>query len=91
MYDVYHTFLNGKKSSVLFSFLDIIIIIIIIIINNNNNSNCKEKGRFFPATIVCSPGIMVKAMDCGFVVSGFELQLHYYVHFRINTLWKYKG
>ena len=31
---------------------------------------------------------MVKAMDCGIVVSEFVLQLHYYVHFRANTLGK---
>ncbi len=29
---------------------------------------------------------MVKAMDCGIVVSEFEPQSHYYVHFRTNTL-----
>ena len=27
---------------------------------------------------------MVKAMDCGVVVSEFERQLRYYVHFRTN-------
>ena len=27
-------------------------------------------------------GVMVKATDCGIVVSEFELQLRYYVHFR---------
>ena len=26
-------------------------------------------------------GVMVKAMDCGIVVSEFVLQSHYYVHF----------
>ena len=31
---------------------------------------------------------MVKAMDCGIVVSEFELQLRYYVHFQTNTLGK---
>ena len=31
---------------------------------------------------------MVKAMDCGIVVREFELQSHYYVHFRANTLVK---
>ena len=31
---------------------------------------------------------MVKAMDCGIVVSEFELQSCYYVHFRIYTLKK---
>ena len=36
----------------------------------------------------CPRGVMVKAMDCGIVVSEFELQLLYYVHFRANTLGK---
>ena len=31
---------------------------------------------------------MVKAMDCGIVVSEFVLQSLYYVHFRANTLGK---
>ena len=31
---------------------------------------------------------MVKALDYGIVVSEFELQLRYYVHFRTNTLGK---
>ena len=29
---------------------------------------------------------MVEAMDCGIVVSEFELQSRYYVHFRTNAL-----
>ena len=33
-------------------------------------------------------GVMVKAMDCGIIVSEFVLQLRYYVHFRANTLGK---
>ena len=33
-------------------------------------------------------GVMVKALDCGIVISAFELQLRYYVHFRTNTLGK---
>ena len=33
-------------------------------------------------------GVMVKAMDCGIVVSEFVLQSHYYVHFQANTLGK---
>ena len=36
----------------------------------------------------CPRGVMVKAMDCGIVVSEFELQSCYYVHFRSNTLGK---
>ena len=33
-------------------------------------------------------GVIVKAMDCGIVVSEFELQSRYYVHFRANTFVK---
>ena len=33
-------------------------------------------------------GVMVKAMDCRIVVSEFELQSQYYIHFRVNTLGK---
>ena len=36
----------------------------------------------------CPRGVMVKAMDCGIVLSEFELQSRYYVHFRANTLGK---
>ena len=36
----------------------------------------------------CPHGVMVKAMDCGIVVSEFLLQSRYYVHFRANTLGK---
>ena len=31
---------------------------------------------------------MVKAMDCGILVTEFELHLRYNVHFRTNTLGK---
>ena len=34
----------------------------------------------------CPLGVMVKAMDCGIVVSEFVLQSRYYVQFRANTL-----
>ena len=33
-------------------------------------------------------GVMVKAMDCRIVVSGFVFQSRYYVHFWTNTLGK---
>ena len=33
-------------------------------------------------------GVMVKAMDCGIVVSEFELEFHYYVPFQSNTVGK---
>ena len=36
----------------------------------------------------CPRDVMVKAMDCGIVVSEFVLQLCYYVHFRANTFGK---
>ena len=32
--------------------------------------------------VECPHGVMVKAMDCGIVVSEFVLQSRYYVHFR---------
>ena len=31
---------------------------------------------------------MFKVLDCGIVVSEFDLHLHYYVHFTTNTLGK---
>ena len=36
----------------------------------------------------CPRGVMVKAMDCGIVVSEFVFQSRYYVHLRANTLGK---
>ena len=36
----------------------------------------------------CPRGVMVKAMDCGIVVSEFILRSRYYVHFRTNTFGK---
>ena len=41
-----------------------------------------------PEFLGCPRGVMVKAMDCGIVVSEFVLQSRYYVHFRANTLGK---
>ena len=36
----------------------------------------------------CPRGVMVKAMDCGIVISEFVPQSRYYVHFQANTLGK---
>ena len=36
----------------------------------------------------CPRGVMVKAMECRIVVSEFELQSRYNVHFRKNILKK---
>ena len=36
----------------------------------------------------CPRGVMVKPKNRGFVVSDFELQSPYYLHFRTNTLGK---
>ena len=30
-------------------------------------------------------GVVAKVLDCDMTVSWFELQSHYFVHFRINT------
>ena len=36
----------------------------------------------------CPRGVVVKGMDCRIIISKFEFQLRYYVHFRTNTLGK---
>ena len=36
----------------------------------------------------CPCGVMVKAMDCGIIVSEFELQSSYYVNCWANTFGK---
>ena len=36
----------------------------------------------------CPRSVMIKAMDCEIVVSKFEFQSRYHVHFRTNTLGK---
>ena len=33
-------------------------------------------------------GVVDNELDHNMVVSEFQLQLHYYIHFQINTLWK---
>ena len=33
-------------------------------------------------------GVILKAMDCGILVSEFVIQSHYYIHFRTNTIGK---
>ena len=48
----------------------------------------KERRRKRRKRRGCPRGVMVKAMDCGIVVSEFVLQSRYYVHFRANTLGK---
>ncbi len=42
----------------------------------------------FLSTRECPRSVMVKAMDCGIVVSEFILQSRYYVYFQANTLGK---
>ena len=44
--------------------------------------------QVLPSTWGCPRGVIVKAMDCGIVVTEFELQSRYYVHFWTNTLGK---
>ena len=54
--------------------------------------NCFKYSYLIPIickqSMGCFRGVMVKAMDCGIVVSEFILQWRYYVHFRANTLGK---
>ena len=54
---------------------------IYILLQQQTNNILKDQGG-------CPRGVMVKAMDCGIVVSEFVLQSRYYVHFRANTLRK---
>ena len=49
--------------------------------NQSGNNGTKKNGG-------CPRSIMVKVMDCGIVVSEFEFQSRYYVHFQTNTLRK---
>ena len=44
--------------------------------------------RSFQILLGCPRGVMVKAMDCGIVVSEFEFQSRYYDDFRVNTIWE---
>ena len=55
---------------------------------NQTKPNQKQKQKQTQIFKGCPRGVMVKAMDCGIVVSEFELQSRYYVHFRANTLGK---
>ena len=48
------------------------------------NSSCDRTPAHWGGAHV----VMVKAMDCGIVVSEFVLQSRYYVHFQANTLGK---
>ena len=56
--------------------------------------NCRERwiigtdGEKESQERECALGVIVNVMDRGIVVSEFELQLHYYVYFRTNTLGK---
>ena len=43
---------------------------------------------YIPVSVGCPCGVMVKAMDCGIVVSEFVLQSLNYVHFPVKTFWK---
>ena len=56
---------------------------IYVLANKTNATSHTESGSLW-----CPRGVIVKAMDCGIVVSEFVLQSLYYVHFRTNTLGK---
>ena len=36
----------------------------------------------------CRRGVIVKALNCNIVIRDFELQPHYFIHFRTNTFGK---
>ena len=55
---------------------------------NKTESMCLKQEGAMSIYGRCPRGLMVKAVDCGIVVSEFVLQSRYYVHFRANTLGK---
>ena len=65
---------------------------LLILLLHNKVWFLQQKYSFHPSlsqnSILYCGGIMVKAMDCRFIVSDFVLQSHYYVHFQTNTLGK---
>ena len=67
------------------NYCKLVINIIDCVINIELNRN---KELFILNDDTCPRGVMVKAMDCGIIVSEFELQSRYYTHFRANTLGK---
>ena len=60
---------------------------------DNSPKNLSDKNKQVSSQKFrrCPRGVMIKAMDCGIVVSEFELQSCYYVHFRENNLWERYG
>ena len=56
---------------------------------DTDNGFSSNISFFIQAILVsCSRGVVVKAIDCGILVSEFVLQLRKYVHFQENTLGK---
>ena len=51
---------------------------------NNMYYRATNQEKFFRGG--CPHGAMIKAMDCGIVVSEFVLESRYYVHFQAITL-----
>ena len=59
-----------------------------LILNSPFSSFYNSLYSFINLRRGCPRGLMVKAMDCGIVVSEFEFQSRCYVHFRTNILGK---
>ena len=49
-------------------------------------SNIRDRDERVDHMWKCLCGVMIKVMNCGIVVSEFEIQSCYYVHYRTNTL-----
>ena len=47
-----------------------------------------QKWNYWYYVAIPETIVMVKAMDCGVVVSEFKLQSCHYIHFQANTLGK---
>ena len=63
--------------------------VMVIVVGNGHGDKSWTRLITFHIALIplwrCPRGVMVKAMDCGIVVSEFELHSRYYVHFRANT------
>ena len=57
-------------------------------VNNILTKRSKLAQKKYKYIWGCPRGVVVKAMDCGIVVSEFVLQSRYCIHFRANTLEK---
>ena len=68
----------------------LIVNIVLLITENGIETRNKRKESRIPQIFfrTCLRGIVVNVLDCDIIVSTFEFQLPFNVHFQTNTLWK---